>query len=182
MKEIVLDLGCGDNKVHQQALGIDKYVVPGVVNVLCDLERGIGIRSNVADRVYTRHTLEHVADLERALSEILRVVKPGGLIEIIVPHYSNPLGYSDYTHKRFFGLYTFDYFCVDKSRYWAVPTYHPGIRVKIVRKRLIFKNFSVLSGPMEWLFNSSEWFSYLYESKMSWFLPCFEIRFQLKKP
>jgi hypothetical protein len=29
---------------------------------------------------------------------------------VIVPHFVIPYYYSDYTHKTFFGLYSFDYF------------------------------------------------------------------------
>ena len=35
---------------------------------------------------------------------------PGGAVDVVVPHFSNPYGFSDPTHVRFFGLYTFHYF------------------------------------------------------------------------
>ena len=44
------------------------------------------------------------------MREITRVLKKNGKANIFVPHFSNPYYYSDYTHKRFLGLYTFYYF------------------------------------------------------------------------
>jgi hypothetical protein len=41
--------------------------------------------------------------------QIAKDLEQGELIEIIVPHFSNPHYYSDPTHVRFFGLYTMSY-------------------------------------------------------------------------
>jgi SAM-dependent methyltransferase len=57
-------------------------VVDGVMNQ--DLER-LTFESAAFDIVITSEVLEHVADLERALSEIRRVLKPGGLHVFTVP-------------------------------------------------------------------------------------------------
>lgn len=46
------------------------------------------------DLVYSSYTLEHVLDPDKAVSEMIRVVKPNGLIVIICPNYGSPLEYS----------------------------------------------------------------------------------------
>jgi hypothetical protein len=123
--------------------------------------------------------LEHVQNLEDLLREFHRILAPNGRLEVTVPHFSNTLAYSDYTHKRFFGLYTFDYFAPNGSRFWPVPRYTKAFSYRIEERRLVFRNFSILGRPLEWIFNRTELASYVYESKLSWFLPCFEIIFTL---
>lgn len=48
----------------------------------------IPLEPESVDAVYTCHTLEHVTqhDGKRALAEFLRVVKPGGMVVVIVPN------------------------------------------------------------------------------------------------
>ena len=66
--------------------------------------------------IYSRHPLEHVRNFLPLMAELHRVTRPGGRIEIIVPHFSNPYGYSDPTHVRHFGLYTFFYFADEEDQ------------------------------------------------------------------
>ncbi len=131
------------------------------------------------DEIYTRHALEHLQNLEHILREIVRIAKPGAKVKVIVPHFSNTLGYSDYTHRRFFGYYTFDYFSSTKDQRWKVPNYDSGIRFQIVRKRLNFNNWSLLKPLAEAAFNAGRLMPYLDESKLAWLIPCFEIEFDL---
>lgn len=179
LKKVVLDLGCGDNKISPAAIGVD-ITVNSSVDVVCNLEEGLPFKSNSADFIYCSHVLEHISNLEGFLKEIHRVLKKDAELYVIVPHFSNTLAYSDYTHKRFFGYYTFDYFSEQKSRYWRVDRYRKDINFKILKKRLIFRNLSFVGLIFERLFNKSERLSYLYESKLSWIIPCFEIEFVLK--
>ncbi len=179
MQFVSIDIGCGPSKSPKAKFGVDLIPCPGV-DVVCNFEKSLPFADNSIDLVVTRHALEHIANLEQLLREIVRAVKPHGIVEVTVPHFSNPLGYSDYTHRRFFGLYTFDYFSRAKDRHWAVPSYSNDIWFKILKKRLCFKNLSILGPVAEWIFNRSEYSLYVYESKFSWFLPCFEIEFHLK--
>lgn len=179
-KQIILDLGCGEYKINDKAYGVDIRRTSSV-NVVCNIESNLPFKYESVDIVYCRHVLEHIGDLETLLKEITRILKRDGKIVIIVPHFSNSLAYSDYTHRRFFGYYTFDYFSSTKSKYWNVPRYRDDIRFRILKKRLIFRNIPLLGHIFEFIFNSHEWLAYVYESKLSWFLPCFEIEFILTK-
>src|SRR3989338_4698530 len=60
------------------------------------------------DYVYCSHVLEHVNDLFKTLKELERITRTGGKIHIVVPHFSNGIGYNDLTHRRFFGWDTFN--------------------------------------------------------------------------
>ena len=179
MEPLTIDIGCGTDKHPDARYGVDILPLPGV-DFVCNLESGtLPFAESSVDVVYTRHTLEHIANLEHILREIVRIVKPGGRVNVTVPHFSNTLGYSDYTHKRFFGYYTFDYFSSERNKYWGVPRYTNDIVFKITSKRLCFKNLSLLGPLCEWIFNSGQLLAYAYESKLAWLLPCFEIEFRL---
>jgi ubiquinone/menaquinone biosynthesis C-methylase UbiE len=180
MREIILDIGCGDSK-HKDAIGLDRRLLAGV-NIVCNFEKGLPIRSDSVDKIFSSHTLEHLDDIELFLKEVKRVLKDSGAIAITVPHFSNSLGYSDYTHKRFFGFYTFDYFSSVKNKYWGVPTYVSSeYLLHIESKRLIFRNITFFGKYIESIVNYSDLTAYIYESKLSWFFPCAEIAVLLKK-
>jgi len=176
---LILDVGCGGNKVPG-ALGVDRLSLPGV-DVVCNFEGSpLPFETSTVDIIHTRHTLEHISDLEYVLREFLRVLKPNGKLYVTVPHFSNPLGYSDYTHKRFFGYYTFDYFSKARGRRWKVPRYTTDIWFKIVRKRLVFGRLSMFAPLLDAIFNMGSRLPYIYESKLAWLCPCFEITFELE--
>lgn len=176
-----IDIGCGSNKDPRADVGVDRLDLPGV-DVICDFENSrLPFDNCSAELVVTNHTLEHVENLEGLLREIHRILRPSGCLEVTVPHFSNTLGYSDYTHRRFFGLYTFDYFSNEGSRHWSVPRYEYSFSFRIRKRRIIFRNFSFLGRLLEWLFNLTDFTAYLYESKLAWFLPCFELQFSLER-
>lgn len=180
MSEIVLDIGCGENKVRG-SIGLDSRSCSGV-DIICRFDQGLPLKCESVDKIWCRHVLEHIADLELVLKEFRRVLKDSGTIHIVVPHFSNSLAYSDYTHRRFFGFYTFDYFSSTKSKYWWVPSYVSFDEFFCIeQKRLVFRNFHFLGKVMEAIVNFSEFTAYLYEAKLSWMVPCFEIVFCLSK-
>ena len=61
-----------------------------------------------------------------------------------------------------------------------MPSYTTDIWFRIVRWRLCFRNLSVFGAFFEYFFNRSEGWAYFYESKLSWFIQCFEIEFELE--
>jgi SAM-dependent methyltransferase len=140
---------------------------------------------NSVAEIYSRHTLEHVDALLPLMGELHRVTKPDGRIEIIVPHFSNPYGYSDPTHVRFFGLYSFYYFSdeSDQPRRKVPSFYIPerftveAIRIHPMKRSVLSRLFGSL---VKWFMNRSvarlDW----YERNLCWWLPADSIRFVLK--
>jgi len=59
------------------------------------------------DLIHCYHVLEHLSDPIFFLKQCERVLKIGGIINIVVPHYQSELAYHDITHQRFFTLDTF---------------------------------------------------------------------------
>ncbi len=183
---VVIDLGCGPNK-KPGIIGIDLLPLQGV-DYVANLEEGLGfIPDNTVDRFTTSHFLEHIGNFEGMMAEIHRTLKPGGKINVVVPHFSNPYYYSDYTHRRFFGLYTFDYFTDgDNGFRRKVPVYTNAFRFKVVSRKLVFKSPSFflinLVKKQVWtrFFNLGNYLQALYEDSFTGVLPCTELVFELE--
>ncbi len=123
------------------------------------------------------------------MKEIVRVLKDNGKAHIFVPHFSNPYYYSDYTHRRFFGLYTFYYF-VDEERQLKrkVPNFYTDIRINIISQRLVFKSPFWFSRQIKklqgFVFNCHRSIQEFYEEHLCYIFPCYgiEIIFAPDKP
>lgn len=129
---------------------------------------------NEFDEIYTSHVLEHVENLTATLKELERITKPGGIVHIRVPHFSNGYGYSDLSHKRFFGWTSFDGFF---NGYLNVD-----LDFKIIMKRYNFiaYGWKKINKLVSWIFNSLIPPKY-YERFLCWIIPVGEIELKLKK-
>ncbi|HUY62277.1 MAG TPA: class I SAM-dependent methyltransferase [Candidatus Paceibacterota bacterium] len=113
--EIIYNLGCG-NQHYPGVIGVD--VRPSkTVDLVCNLNRmPWPIESGTADAVLAFHTLEHLADLNAVMTEIFRVLKPGGHLVVEVPYFRHPGAFQDPTHIHFFTSRTMSYFCENEKR------------------------------------------------------------------
>lgn len=185
--DAVVEVGCGPRKRYSDSIGIDAIAFPGVELVGDAVEVLQRIPAESVKLVTSSHFLEHVPDLEGTLLAMKRIVRIGGTIEVIVPHFSHPWFYSDPTHKTPFGLYTFSYLGSDAIFSRRVPRYAevPGLRLE--RADLIFKSnrpFYVRYGikrVLGLIVNSSPYLQELYEENFCFMFPCYEIRFQLER-
>jgi predicted SAM-dependent methyltransferase len=181
---VKIDLGCGDQK-RKGHIGVDR-VLTKHVDVVADLEFRLPFKDNVATEVYTSHTLEHLEKLQGVMEEIHSILKPDGICLVVVPHFSNPLAYSDYTHKRFFGLQSFDYFqrSQDQPRERPVPSFYSTFHFLVMSRRLVFYELHSRLGEiiLNKVFNRSFKAQLFYEKHFAWIFPCREIKFELKKP
>lgn len=173
---IVVDVGCGARKKPGR-IGIDRVDQEGV-DVVADLEQGLTFfPDDSVDEIHCRSVLEHVENMEGLLGEMLRVLKPEGRVHVFVPHFSNPHYYSDYTHRRFFGLYTFYYF-VDPARQLKrkVPNYYSRTRIRILSQRLVFRSTFRFLNPLKKaygrLINVHPRMQAFYEENWCYLVPC----------
>ena len=107
-----LNLGCG-NKPFKSMDGIDiknfgqKYI--------CDIDKDKWpIPDNTYDGIHAWNILEHIKNKIHVMNEAFRVLKPNGIIEIVVPDIARKieLAVSDPTHVSFWVMGTFtEYFC-----------------------------------------------------------------------
>ena len=185
MEKVILELGCGTKKQIKNAIGIDVLDFDGV-DIVCDLNEGLTfLEDESIDEIYSFHFLEHVNNMEFLMKEIYRVLKKGGKKMGIVPHFSNPYFYSDYTHRNFFGLYTFSYF--SKNRYFRreVPVFYNDINLKINKLDLAFQSpfriRNLVKKIFGKIFNANTYLQELYEENFCYLIPAYEIRFELEK-
>lgn len=187
LQDASLELGCGSRKRHPEALGIDALdhecvdIVGDVYDVLAQMPEAS------VKAVYSYHFFEHVADLPRLIDLLARVMQPTGLLRVVVPHFSNPYFYSDYSHRGFFGLYSFSYLVSDNIHRRKVPTYGRETCFELSKAELIFKSsppFYVRHGCkriLQLVFNLNRWTRELYEENFCYLLPCYEICFEMRR-
>jgi len=108
-----INVGCGtDDK--EGYIGIDREDFNGKVDIVMDIEEvPLPIEDNLVDEVYCAHVLEHLDRPELLIKEFYRVLKPGALCHIVIPHYSHPNSHVC-VHKNYWGinnriLFTSDY-------------------------------------------------------------------------
>jgi ADP-heptose:LPS heptosyltransferase len=86
-KGVGLELGCGPVKLFPHFIGIDKQAFdpahgPSLVMDCSSLHWKDGL----FDFIFSSHLLEHIADTRGALTEWMRVIKPGGFLVLYLPH------------------------------------------------------------------------------------------------
>ncbi len=109
-----LNLGCGERKKD------------GYVNVdLCgnpDQRVDLSVfpwpwENDSCDEVYSEHFLEHVADYEKTVLEMHRILKPNGVLHFKVPHHRSPFA-QWHLHLQNFSTYTCDILCGNVPYQW----------------------------------------------------------------
>jgi len=93
----VLDMGCGGDKVHEDAVGVDlvpdgefsmsgKHLSNKGVDVIADVGGKMPeFKDGEADIIIAKHVLEHVVDHVTTLKEWKRILKPGGRLMVCLP-------------------------------------------------------------------------------------------------
>jgi SAM-dependent methyltransferase len=109
MKENILDVGCGGSKIDG-AVGIDRFPLQNV-----DIQHNLNvmpwpIKTAEFDRIIFSHSISHLNDICAVLEECYRVLKKGGRIEIVAPHFSSDNFHTDPTHIFSMGVRSMNYF------------------------------------------------------------------------
>jgi SAM-dependent methyltransferase len=82
-----IDIGCRDDKIVPDAIGFDKNMHPGHVDVIGDARYvSETFPADNFDYVFSSHCLEDILDTNAALREWLKILKPGGHLILYVPH------------------------------------------------------------------------------------------------
>lgn len=190
-KELCINLGCGSLR-KPGYIGIDISQSQNT-DIQCDVLEFV---SKLPDRcvkaVYSRMFFEHLSgeQLNKLIHEIDRVLVDGGVLEVTVPHFSNPYQHSDPTHRSSFAVHSFDYFCEETPHFRKVPSY---CRIKgwvLERTKVRFVPFfrRVLGIPipsicdlLNIIINSSSLLIELYERYWSELFSIYEVTFFVKK-
>lgn len=184
--QVVVELGCGPRKAPGR-IGVDLVDLPGV-DVIASLEDGLPFLPDASvDEIHAYSVFEHVRNFEQLMREMLRVLKPGGRVHCFVPHFSNPYYYSDYTHIRFFGLYTFYYFCEESQQpQRKVPNFYTDIRIEVESLQMVFRSpfwrRNRFKRLVQRIVNSSPWWQEFHEENLCFLIPCYGLQVVLRRP
>jgi SAM-dependent methyltransferase len=130
----ILDVGCGIRKLAG-AVGIDRNPA-SAADVLCDLDRApYPFRDDSFDALHATHVIEHVADVMRAMEEFHRLVRAGGRVRIVTPHYTDFSSFCDPTHRWHLNSFSFRYFGEDHGGfgYYSCARFREvSVRVKLL--------------------------------------------------
>lgn len=82
-----LEIGCGMEKAYPHFIGVDNghHFGKGAADFLCEADDLSMFADGSMDFVFSSHVLEHMADMEAALADWCRVLKPGGYLCLYVP-------------------------------------------------------------------------------------------------
>jgi hypothetical protein len=117
------------------------------------------------------------------MEELHRVTAPGGIIEIIAPHFSSDNHFTDITHRRAFGYRSMDYFCVNRD---CLYRYSERARFRLEEARISFLQANAFevkkSNPFRWV--GVEWmtnrFPRFYEHFLAFIIRANEVYFRLQ--
>jgi len=115
--------------------------------------------------------MEHLADVVTAMEEIHRVSKPGATVQIAVPHFSSANSFTDPTHRRGFGILSFNYFTGEHEF-----SYYTSKRFRRKRSVIVFYQ-TLFSKVVRRLAN--RW-PESYERRWAWMFPAWYLYFELE--
>jgi SAM-dependent methyltransferase len=114
MGERILDVGCGIHK-RPGAIGIDRNPASRA-DVIVDLDRHpYPFKDSAFDGLQAVHVIEHVADVIRTMEEFHRLVRPGGEVFVVTPHYTDFSSFCDPTHRWHLNSFSLRYFGEDHA-------------------------------------------------------------------
>jgi SAM-dependent methyltransferase len=180
-----LDLGTGG---HPQPgfFSVDHLPLPGV-DIVADLNDPLGLLpDNCCEYITTSHTLEHIREFLPLMAELHRILSSGGVLDIVVPHFTNPHGYSDPTHVRFFGLYSMHYFADPEDQPGdSRPNFYTSTRFTIERVRICFQTdggiIDRIGGRlMNLVVNKSFRWAARWERRMCYLVKAAEVQYVLR--
>jgi predicted SAM-dependent methyltransferase len=165
-----LDLGAGAVARAPGAIRADisRAVRPDIVT---DAARGLPFRTSSLSRVYCFDLVEHLEDLSGLMTELHRVMEPGGRVVITTPHFSCANSYTDPTHRHHLGLRSFDYFTAEHQLQYYSPA-----RFRVERRVLRFHG-----GPVDAIVRrlAARWPDF-YEHRLAWMFPAWYMEFELE--
>jgi len=161
----ILDVGCGVNK-YPGAIGIDRNIRT-LADVICDLDHfPYPFRDDSFDQLRAVHVIEHVSDVIRTIEEFHRLVRPGGAIHIVTPHYTDFSSFCDPTHRWHLNSFSLRYFGEDNAGFG----YYSSARLRENSVRIKLLQFWRYLG-FEWLVNTFPRFRRFWEYYL-----CFVVR------
>ncbi|MEK6874433.1 MAG: methyltransferase domain-containing protein [Nanoarchaeota archaeon] len=161
------------SKTIRLNLGAGWRPIPGYTNHDIVKLKGIDItfdlnifpwpyKDNSVDEVRMHDVLEHLDNVVQVMREVHRILKPGGFVNLLVPHWNSNGPYYDPTHKHAFGFTTFEYFC---KGYKPEFHYYFDFQFSKLRRHIHFPGgLQIWNRVIEFLVNLSPCLSMIYET------------------
>lgn len=115
--------------------------------------------------------LEHLREPFAALHELHRVLTPGGIAQIVVPHFSCANAYTDITHRSFFGYYSLDTLTGEHTH-----NYYTRTRFRMVRRTIEFHKTPL--GKL--VMRAANRHPQRYEQSWAWLYPAWFVVFDIE--
>ncbi|MEW6730261.1 MAG: class I SAM-dependent methyltransferase [Acidobacteriota bacterium] len=127
----ILDIGCGKHKTVG-ALGLDcnPKTDADVIHDLNDIP--YPFPDNEFDLIVGNQVIEHVEDVLAVMRELYRIARPGALIRLDTPHYTDVSSFRDPTHRHHFTCESFMYFTEKRPEF----EFYSDITLRTVRIRV----------------------------------------------
>jgi SAM-dependent methyltransferase len=122
-------------------------------------------------RVEAFDVIEHLSDPLAAMGEIHRITKPGGRVQIALPHFSSSNAFTDLTHRSYFGYFSFDYVTGEHHH-----DYYTRARFVMKRRRIWFQP-GLVNRVVQRL---AERYPERYERRWAWMFPAWFLDFELE--
>ena len=118
-------------------------------------------KNNYADLIVCNMVLEHIKQPTKAIEEFHRIIKPNGIIEIIVPHFSGLNALMADQHINVFSCWYFDLFKIENRKYWYVTER----RFNKVYTKIVFPKgmLAIINISIEYLVNINGLTKKIYE-------------------
>jgi SAM-dependent methyltransferase len=166
-------------------MGCGKFPKEGYINTDIINLRGVDkvmdlskfpypFKSDSCDEILLYSVLEHLEKPNNAIGECHRILKDGGELKIIVPHFTTTKAFSDPTHKSFYGCDTWLYYLKGNCM-----NYYFDYGFSKANINLVFgKHFHVWNYLIEWIANKNY---QLYEDSFLRMFPALMIEVTLTK-
>jgi SAM-dependent methyltransferase len=155
---VVADVGCGRSPFKQDIfrtaesyIGVDwqnSLHDQSNVDVFSDLNKEIKLPDVSVDSVIAFHVMEHLCEPERFLTEIFRIMKPGGFLLIAVP-------FNWHLHEIPYDYYRYTPYCLDyllkKHGYSQIQVTTEGGFFGTVTLKCNYFLKRILRGPLRYL-------------------------------
>lgn len=80
--------------------------------------------SDTVDAVLASHVIEHIPEWQKFFSECVRILKPGGTLRIVVPHFNDIESMTEDGHLHVFSLMTFKHLAHGIRNTWREGREH----------------------------------------------------------
>ena len=170
LRRETLNLGCGLKHVPETVnLDITPETNPDVVHDLNDVPWPLP--NDHFREVLAYDVIEHLADFIATMEEIHRVCRDKAIVRITVPHFSCANAYTDPTHRRLFGYFSFDYVTGEGE-----IQHYSRVRFRKISRRIIF--YPSVLNKLVWRFANR--YPTAYERRWTWIFPAWYLYFELE--